>query len=586
MKIKNFSGVAINVLLVLAGLAFIIIPAWCFFSYADDFFNTWDFTKEAIANVFYKGATVNFGSDLVPVLDPAIEKADLPAQVTPELVTKIVTAQAAVDNYWFQARSFPILALMFFGLFCAIGIVAILLGISLFLMWRKLNALSGEKNPVKGANKETKNKSIIYSNGKPRWKLIAAILVATVLVGAGLVAIIRHINDFPQTKISYSGEVVGEHDGECDASVDLVCDPDCPPDVDPDCTNPPAQELKTNQQTYKNDQFGFGMKYPAGWTINSGVNAAGELSTSLMSNGYQEQDSKLYQEAVDRNEEVGLLHKKILARGTTIFIQTTTIPADVNWCVATGQKKQGPCDWRDWAQRATDWPYGSLVSEGFSKIGGRDVFLREIKYPENDIVYDTVAFASPEGNKLYELALTGFEADKQANLKIMDDIVSSFVFVGSQPNSVSELKVYKSDKFGFEFQYTANAYQGLSIVGIDDQDNGVIFGNHYVVVADSKGQTIADYISKEYPSKCAADNMDLAQKAGCENFSITQKDILVGDSIKATEVQSRVVGAGREAFATYFLKDNKIYSIGYEAKSPYFWPQLYGEMIKTFKFTN
>ena len=141
MKIKNLLSVAINVLLILAGVVFIIIPVWCFFSYAANLLNTYDSTKESIANVFYKGDTVNFNSGFVPTLDPSIEKADLPAQVTPELVTKIVTAQAAVDNYWFQIRSFPLLAIMLVGLFCAIGVVAILLGVSLFLMRRKLDKI-------------------------------------------------------------------------------------------------------------------------------------------------------------------------------------------------------------------------------------------------------------------------------------------------------------------------------------------------------------------------------------------------------------------------------------------------------------
>ena len=141
MKLKNLFGAAINVFLVLAGAAFIIIPGWCFFSYANNFLNTYDSTKEAIANIFYKGDPMNLSSGFVPSLVPSLEKADLPAQVTPELVTKIVTAQAAVDNYWFQVRSFPLLAMMLVGLFCAIGIVAILLGISLLLMQQKMDKI-------------------------------------------------------------------------------------------------------------------------------------------------------------------------------------------------------------------------------------------------------------------------------------------------------------------------------------------------------------------------------------------------------------------------------------------------------------
>jgi|GEM_PF-5831676 hypothetical protein len=141
MKIKNLSGIAINVLLVLTGVTLIIIPVWSFFSYVGSIFNTYDSTKETIANIFYKGDPMNLSSGFVPSLVPSLEKADLPAQVTPELVTKIVTAQAAVDNYWFQVRSFPLLAMMLVGLFCAIGIVAILLGISLLLMQQKMDKI-------------------------------------------------------------------------------------------------------------------------------------------------------------------------------------------------------------------------------------------------------------------------------------------------------------------------------------------------------------------------------------------------------------------------------------------------------------
>ena len=141
MKINKIFGFSGSALLIVAGLAFIIIPAWCFFSYADNLFNTYDSTKETIANIFYKGDPMNLSANFVPSLDPAVEKADLPAQITPELVTKIVIAQAAVDNYWFQFRSFPLLAIALIGLFCAIGIVAILLGASLFITNRKLDKL-------------------------------------------------------------------------------------------------------------------------------------------------------------------------------------------------------------------------------------------------------------------------------------------------------------------------------------------------------------------------------------------------------------------------------------------------------------
>jgi hypothetical protein len=234
MKFNNFPGLLVNLLLVMAGLAFIVFPVKILFSVfeAIPYFTEGQngYTKSAVENIFYKGERFAYGADITPVInDQDAERADLPAQVTPELVAKFVMAQAVVSTSMFEARFGTTLMPLIIGIFCAIGVVAVLLGISLILLHRKLDMVLGGKDPIKEMDKNQQNKSIFESNGKINWRLIAAILAATVLMGAGLAVYIKgQLQPF-----STGGDSV------CDVAVDGVCDTDCPPtpdlNADPDC---------------------------------------------------------------------------------------------------------------------------------------------------------------------------------------------------------------------------------------------------------------------------------------------------------------------------------------------------------------
>ncbi len=152
-------------------------------------------------------------------------------------------------------------------------------------------------------------------------------------------------------------------------------------------------------------------------------------------------------------------------------------------------------------------------------------------------------------------------------------------------DETADWQTYRNDEYGFEFKYSKDIYEGIAID--EENENRITFGSHWIEIdeIENLGNTaLLNYIDDKYPGQCAICDMDLARASGCDLFCIEKRDVLIGGSIEAQEIQHRVIGTGRLGVTAYFIKDNKLYSIGYEAWSPHFWPQLYDEMIETFKF--
>jgi hypothetical protein len=251
MKIRNL--LSINLLLIVIGLVFIIVPIF----YVNSIFSTYDpnldfgMTNDIISGFFHKNQMIGgLGLENMPAVDKnADDMISLPAGVSPDLLAKFMAYQAAADYSYGSGRYTLTMLLTFAIVFVSLGIVATLLGISLFSIRRKLDLISGDKQVIKETNKETKNKSIIDWNGKTNWKLVAAMLGVAVLIGIGLV---MYINRLPQTVYNdYNNN--GGRDGMCDNAANGICDPDCPPvsdsNADPDCTNLP---LQSSQELQKN----------------------------------------------------------------------------------------------------------------------------------------------------------------------------------------------------------------------------------------------------------------------------------------------------------------------------------------------
>lgn len=104
--------------------------------------------KDAVANIFYKGGEDDsLASRITPAINHnAGDLADLPSQVTPELMSKFIAAQVIVgtkvanDYYGIQW------GLLITGMFCSIGVIVILFGVNLFLLQHKLDKILEGKN--------------------------------------------------------------------------------------------------------------------------------------------------------------------------------------------------------------------------------------------------------------------------------------------------------------------------------------------------------------------------------------------------------------------------------------------------------
>ncbi len=113
---------------------------------------------------------------------------------------------------------------------------------------------------------------------------------------------------------------------------------------------------------YGDEKLGYEMKYPPTWSIAEERKDFGiELSRIVFqSKDYKLKESEEYKEVVARGEETGLLPEMVLTEGVGLSLVITEIPSDFKW--------------QDWAERATDYPYGKIVSEKFLTLQGKETY--------------------------------------------------------------------------------------------------------------------------------------------------------------------------------------------------------------------
>jgi len=166
---------------------------------------------------------------------------------------------------------------------------------------------------------------------------------------------------------------------------------------------------------YGDEELGYKMKYPPTWSIveereNFGI----ELSRIVFqSKDYEEKESEEYKERVEAGEETGLLQPMVMAGGVKLELLITEIPPDFKW--------------RDWAKRATDYPYGKLVSERFLILEGKEIYERQVESGEATSI--VISFPGPEEAKLFELILHTLKKDEGKNLETLNQILSTFSFL-------------------------------------------------------------------------------------------------------------------------------------------------------------
>ncbi len=178
----------------------------------------------------------------------------------------------------------------------------------------------------------------------------------------------------------------------------------------------------------EDERLGYEMKYPSTWSIveereNFGI----ELSRIVFqSKDYEEKESEEYKERVEAGEETGLLQPMVMVDGVKLELLLTEIPSDFGW--------------RDWAGRATDYPYGKLISEEFFMLGEKEIYGRQVE--SGEIASIVISFPDSEETKLFELILHTLQKDKEKNLETLNQILSTFSFL-----QTSGVKLIPSDFF-------------------------------------------------------------------------------------------------------------------------------------------
>ena len=167
-------------------------------------------------------------------------------------------------------------------------------------------------------------------------------------------------------------------------------------------------------KSYGDEKLGYEMKYPSTWLIVDERKDFGmELSrTVFQSKDYQETESEEYKEIVAAGGETGLLQPTVMSEGVSLTLLITKIPADFGW--------------QDWAERATDYPYGKIVSERFVTLEGKKVYERQVESGETTSII--VSFPDQEETKLFELILHTLKKDEDKNSEILKQIISTLTF--------------------------------------------------------------------------------------------------------------------------------------------------------------
>ncbi|MDP3996856.1 MAG: hypothetical protein Q8P86_04175 [bacterium] len=179
--------------------------------------------------------------------------------------------------------------------------------------------------------------------------------------------------------------------------------------------NIPLISIREDSIPLKDERLGYEMKYPLTWSIVEEREDSGMVlsQTIFQSKDYQEIESEEYKEIVAAGGETGLLQPTVMSEGVKLELLITEIPSDFRW--------------QDWAERATDYPYGKILSERFITLEGKEVYERQVESGETTSI--VISFPDPKEMKLFEFMLHTLKKDKEKNLETLKQILSTFNFL-------------------------------------------------------------------------------------------------------------------------------------------------------------
>jgi hypothetical protein len=298
------------------------------------------------------------------------------------------------------------------------------------------------------------------------------------------------------------------------------------------------QVTTADWKTYRNEEYGFEIKYPKDWL-------ADELTYEY---------------------QVLFINKEIESLPTGYPGPFCSLN------ILIYNKIYGP-----FSQKIID-----LIKEGKQKekleIGGvpavRSAIIEPVLIPieDSNSVIHSIYFQYHEHD--YEIVLNGI-IDGKSNIKHCSDtfnqILSTFKFIGDE---TADWETYRNEEYGFEFKYPPIPL-GCEQCKISENSDGFNVNTTNFGIKDSGGLNLSDFVNKEM-----------------EGFTIEKKEEMIIGGENGIAIDYRFGGTNRFGSTAFVEKDNKVFVFSFTTggfccnpnSDKIYESEVYSAMLSTFRF--